>query len=96
MQQYVHQNLQFVQMDASRLDRLTALLEGLSPKVSLTSKADGLSLHIIKTGTTERSSDSVSVSQLDGLSLLVCPEAYSIQNFLEADQQCFMSFDVCF
>ncbi|NBY68635.1 MAG: AraC family transcriptional regulator, partial [Betaproteobacteria bacterium] len=34
MQQFVHINLQFVQMDAPRLDRLTALLEGLSPKVT--------------------------------------------------------------
>ena len=82
-------------MDAPRLDRLAALLEGLSPKVTLTSQADGFSLHIIKTGV-NGSSDSFSGSQLDGLSLLVCPEAYSLQNILEADQQCFMSFDVVF
>ena len=83
-------------MDTPRLDRLTALLEGLSPKVTLTSKADGFSLHIIETGTLELSSDSFSAAQLDALSLLVCPAEHSLQNMLEADQQCLMSFDVVF
>lgn len=96
MQQYVHLNLQFVHMDAPRLDRLTALLEGLSPNVTLTSKADGFSLHIIKTGACELSSDSFSAIHLDALSLLVCPATYQLQDILGADQQCFMSFNVVF
>lgn len=97
MQQYVHINLQFVQMDAPRLDRLTALLEGLSPKVTLTSRADGFSLHIIKTsGTPELSSDRFSNIQLDTLSLLVCPAEHSLQNILDTDQHCLLSFDVVF
>jgi AraC-like DNA-binding protein len=96
MQQYVHINLQFVQMEAPRLDRLTALLEGLSPKVTLTSKADGFSLHIVKTRTTELSSDSFSATQLEALSLLVCPADHSLQNILDEDQHCLMSFDVVF
>lgn len=96
MQQCVHINVQFVQMNVPRLDRLTALLEGLSPKVTLTSKADGLSLHIIKTETTEVSSNSLSAVQLDGLSVLVCPAQYSHQNILQTNQQCFISFDVVF
>ena len=83
-------------MDAPRLDRLTALLEGLSPKVTLTSKADGFSLHIIKAGTSELPSDSFSATQLDALSLLVCPAEHALQNSLEADQRCLMSFDVVF
>lgn len=83
-------------MDAPRLDRLTALLEGLSPKVTLTSKADGFLLHIIKTVPPELASDSLAAVQLDGLSLLVCPAQYSLQNILEANQKCFMSFDVVF
>lgn len=41
MQQFVQINMQFVKMNVPRLDRLTALLEGLSPKVTLTSKMDG-------------------------------------------------------
>lgn len=96
MQQYVHIDLQFVQMNAPRLDRLTALLEGLSPKVTLTSKADGFSLHIIKAGTSELSSDSFSDTQLDALSLLVCPAEHALQTTLKADQRCLMSFDIVF
>lgn len=60
-------------MDAPRLDRLTALLEGLSPKVTLATKPDGFSLHIIKTGTSDHPTDSFSGIQQDALSLLVCP-----------------------
>ncbi len=96
MQQFVHINLQFVQMDAPRLDRLTALLEGLSPKVTLAAQPDGFSLHIIKTAQTEHALNGASGIQPDSLSLLVCPAAHSLQDTLEADQQCFMSFDVVF
>jgi AraC-like DNA-binding protein len=72
-------------MEAPRLDRLTALLEGLSPKVTLTNKPNGFSLHIIR-----------SVKPPDALTLLVCPAAYSFKQLHDADQQCFMSFDVIF
>jgi AraC-like DNA-binding protein len=83
-------------MEAPRLDRLTALLEGLSPKVTLTDKPNGFSLHIINSGNADLSSDSFSAMQVDSLSLLVCPCAYSLEMLLEAHQQCFMSFDVVF
>ena len=83
-------------MNAPRLDRLTALLEGLSPKVTLATKPDGFSLHIIKTGTSEHSTDSFPGIHRDALSLLVCPAAYSFENLLQADQQCCMSFEVVF
>ena len=83
-------------MDTPRLNRLTALLGRLSPKVMLTSKADGFSLHIIQTGILELSSESISASHLDALSLLVCPTEYWLENIIEANQQCFMSFDVVF
>lgn len=96
VQHYVQINLQFVQMNAPRLDRLTALLGGLSPKVTRTSKADGFSLHLVQTGTFERSSQSMTAAHLDALSLLVCPAEHSLQSLIEAGQQCFMSFDVVF
>lgn len=96
VQQYVHINLQFVQMNAPRLDRLTALLGGLGPKVTRTSKAEGFSLHIIQTGMFELPSQSISAYHLDALSLLVCPAQYSLQDIIQADQQCFMSFNVVF
>ena len=95
-QHLVHIFLQFVQMDAPRLDRLTALLEGLSPKVMLTEKTDSFSLSIIKTEKSELITASTSVNQLEGLSLLVCPAQYSVQNELEPDQKCFMNFEVVF
>ena len=42
MQQFHHINLQFVQMDRPRLDRLNVLLEGLRPKVKLAVMPDFL------------------------------------------------------
>lgn len=42
-QQYFRLDLPNLQMDAPRLYRLTALLEGLSPVVTLTYKANGFS-----------------------------------------------------
>jgi len=84
-------------MDAPRLDRLTALLEGLSPKVTLTREPNGFSLHIIQSGkTTEHTMDWVNGVNQDALSLLVCPATYSLENLLKADQQSCMSFDVVF
>ncbi len=83
-------------MDAPRLDRLTALLEGLNPKVTLATKPNGFSLNIIKTENADHPTDSFSDLQQDSLSLLVCPATYAIENLLQADQQCCMSFDVVF
>jgi len=64
--------------------------------VTQTSQADGFSLHIVRTGTTELSSDNFSATQLEALSLLVCPAEHSLQNILDADQHCLMSFAVVF
>ena len=83
-------------MDVPRLDRLTALLEGLSPKVTLTTKPNGFSLHIIKAVTQVDDLDCISGTRPEVLSLLVCPAAYSFEKLIENDQQCFMSFDVVF
>jgi AraC-like DNA-binding protein len=94
MQQFIQINLQFVQMNSPRLDRLTALLEGLSPKVTLSDKPKGLSLSIIETAKTARVSDFELA--LESLSLLVCPAGYLPQQQLQAGQQCVMSFDVAF
>lgn len=80
-------------MDAPRLDRLTALLEGLSPKVTLTAKPQGFSLHIIKSGQPKAKPTGI---QPDALSLLVCPVAYSFEKLLQADQLCCLSFEVVF
>lgn len=83
-------------MDAPRLDRLTAFLDGLSPKVTLTTKPDGFSLHIVRTGKTELSIDRFAGIDPDALSLLVCPAKFSQEKLLKDDQQCLLSFDVVF
>jgi AraC-like DNA-binding protein len=83
-------------MDALRLDRLTALLEGLSPTVTLTEKPNGFSLHIIKTETIHSTPTSLTQVKLDGLSLLVFPASYTLEKILQANQQRFLSFDVVF
>lgn len=83
-------------MNTPRLDRLTALLEGLRPKVTFTTKPHGFSLHIIKSGGLEHIKGNPLDIQPDALSLLVCPAAYSLEKLLQADQLCCMSFDVVF
>jgi hypothetical protein len=83
-------------MDAPRLDRLTALLEGLSPKVTLTPQPNGFALHIIKAVTPLHSLEPISVNQPEDLSLLVCPAECSFEKLLELNQRCFMSFEVAF
>jgi len=52
-------------MDAPRLDRLTALLRGLRPVVTLTSRANEFSLNIIKTETPDHSSNSQGLMKLN-------------------------------
>lgn len=83
-------------MSTPRLDRLTALLEGLKPKVTFTAKPHGFSLHIIKSGKPEPTKGNPTDVQLDAFSLLVCPRSYSYEKLLQADQICCMSFDVVF
>lgn len=83
-------------MEAPRLDRLTALLEGLSPKVTFTSKPQGFSLHIISAGRPEHLKNKLPGIQPDNLSLLVCPAACSFEKLLDVDQIHCMGFDVVF
>jgi AraC-like DNA-binding protein len=83
-------------MNAPRLDRLTALLEGLRPKVTFTTRPQGFSLHIIKSGEPEPIKGNPSGIQTDALSLLVCPATNSFEKLLLADQFCCMSFEVVF
>lgn len=83
-------------MDTPRLDRLTALLDGLSPKVTVTTKPDGFSLHIVRAGSIELSMDRFAGIDPEALSLLVCPAKFSKEKLLKVDQQCLMSFDVVF
>ncbi len=83
-------------MNAPRLDRLTALLEGLSPKVTLTPQPNGFALHIVKAIGPVQGVDCTSANPPEALSLLVCPAACSFEKLLDANQRCFMSFEVAF
>lgn len=83
-------------MKAPHLDRLTALLEGLRPKVTVTTKPHGFSFHIIKSGNAELTKGNPSGINADALSLLVCPSANALEKLLQGDQLCCMSFDVVF
>jgi len=94
MQQFVHLYLQFVQMDTSRLDRLTALLEGLCPRVTFSNQPQGLSLNIIKTRPSEL--EGTASFPFEGMSLLMCPAGHLLEQHLPADHHCFMRFDVAF
>lgn len=94
MQQFIHINLQFVQMEDLRLDRLTALLEGLSPRVTLSNAPQGLSLNIIQTAPSEQSRRSD--IPIEKISLLICPAGRPLEPHLRSDQKCFLRFDVGF
>lgn len=94
MQQCVHINLQFVQMNPVRLDRLTALLEGLGSKVMLASKGCGLSLHLVQSSPFEAAMNSASSTHLDALRLLICPPGRTPEALLNSDEHCYLSFEV--
>ncbi|MEY3428355.1 MAG: hypothetical protein RIS60_1707, partial [Pseudomonadota bacterium] len=83
-------------MESPRLDRLSALLEGLSPKVTLAANPTGFSMHILKTvKSTQTASDSTKFD-IEDLAMLVCPSGYLLEKNMAATQQCFMSFEVEF
>ena len=83
-------------MTPARLDRLSALLEGLNPKVTLGHAADGFSLHIIHTGPETMGAIGVSDQHINTLGLLACPPGQQASSALENGERCFMSFDVAF
>ena len=83
-------------MNAPRLDRLTALLEGLSPKVTLGQTANGFSLHIVHSGSRATEADGATGQQVNALGLLACPPGHQADTVLERGERCFMSFDVAF
>ncbi len=78
----------------SKLDRLTALLEGLAPKVTLANAPSGFALHILAEGDKLGKNDVV-----DQLQLVACPKAYNRRYIDEPPDKnliCWMSFNVHF
>jgi AraC-like DNA-binding protein len=83
-------------MESPRLDRLSALLEGLCPKVTLAANPTGLSMHILQTvKSTQTTADSAKFN-IEDLAMLICPSGYLVEQNMAATQQCFMSFEVEF
>jgi AraC-like DNA-binding protein len=78
-------------MPSPRLDRLSALLQGLSPRVSLNEQPQGLALHIL----VDRNS-SVFEHSLDNMALLVCPPLPCENKWsqIPPHQKKWLSFDV--
>lgn len=79
-------------MTVPRLDRLSALLEGLAPRVWLTDAPQGFALHILA-----HTADEAAMLDLSALSLLVCPpdtSADALAQALRQGQTRWMSFDV--
>ena len=83
-------------MTAPRLDRLSALLEGLRPRVSLSSPADGFCLHILRVGPSQLHDTKSSVSAADAMRLLVCPAGHFFKDNLAPGEHCWMSFEAAF
>lgn len=97
MQQFKHFYLLFVQkMNSPRLDRLSALLEGLSPRVRLSSQEHVFSLHILRNQATQPPESDYSALVIDAVRLLVCPAGHTFKNHLAPGEQCWMSFEVEF
>ncbi len=79
-------------MTAPRLDRLSALLEGLAPRVWLTDAPQGFALHILA-----HSPSSDKALGVSGMRLLVCPPHTSSAELARAQregQMRWMSFEV--
>lgn len=81
-------------MNPVRLDRLTALLEGLGAKVTLASKGCGLSLHLVQSEPIDGATNSDFSTRLDALSLLICPPEHEPEALLRFGERCYLSFEV--
>ena len=79
-------------MTAPRLDRLSALLQGLAPRVWLTDAPQGFALHILV-----HSLSNDKPLDVSGMSLLVCPAQTSADELAQAQREGhtrWMSFEV--
>jgi AraC-like DNA-binding protein len=83
-------------MNAPRLDRLSALLEGLRPRVSLSSQEQVFSLHILREGGIPQQDTAFSASVVNSMRLLVCPAGHSFKDYLAFGEHRWMSFEAAF
>lgn len=80
-------------MNEPRLDRLSALLAGLQPRVWLSNATQALSLHILQRRMEHH--DTPATPSLDGLTLRVCPPGRAL-NLDTPGTVAWMSFEVAF
>ena len=83
-------------METPRLDRLSALLEGLSPRVTLAAHPTGFSMHILQTVKSEQPTKGSGTFDIEDIAMLVCPIGYLAEKNMAPTQQCLMSFEVEF
>lgn len=83
-------------MHPPRLDRLSALLEGLLPRIGLSDQEQGLSLHILRDPLLQQQETEFSSVGVDSMSLLVCPAGCASKDHLAPGEQRWMSFEVAF
>jgi AraC-like DNA-binding protein len=83
-------------MTSPRLDRLSALLEGLRPRVSLSSQEKIFSLHILREGAVQQPETKFSVLGVNSMRLLVCPAGHSFKDHLTSGEHRWMSFEAAF
>jgi AraC-like DNA-binding protein len=83
-------------MNPPRLDRLSALLEGLRPRVSLSSQEQIFSLHILRGEITQPQDSEFSASVVNSMRLLVCPAGHLSKDHLTAGEHRWMSFEAAF
>ena len=83
-------------MNAPRLDRLSALLEGLSPVVSVAQPTQGFALHMAQRSTAGAQSPSFGTTTVDTMCLLACTAEQGPSSVLGEDEQVIMSFAVAF
>lgn len=83
-------------MTLPRLDRLSALLEGLRPRVRLSSQENIFSLHILRAGAVQQQEAEFSAAVVHSMRLLVCPAGHSFKDHLAPGEHRWMSFEAAF
>lgn len=85
-------------MSPSRLDRLSALLEGLCPRVSLALQEPVCSfcLHIVRDLPRQQPYKATAAVAVDAMRLLVCPAGHALKDQLVPGEQAWMCFEVRF
>lgn len=85
-------------MTPARLDRLSALLEGIRPRVSLAEhdSLDTFCLHLVQGPTPPKAKLCMQSAPMDAMRLLVCPPGHGLQEYLLPGERGWIAFEVGF